>query len=68
VRKTFTIPKPGPWQLHVRQPAAGSRARVVRDGVQVFDGKFGSLKRFRTTCAGADRLRVRHWHRFLPNV
>jgi translation initiation factor IF-2 len=50
VRKTFTIPKAGTvagcyvTDGLIRRSA---RARLVRDGVQVFDGKFGSLKRFK---------------------
>jgi translation initiation factor IF-2 len=50
VRKTFTIPKAGTvagcyvTDGLIRRSARG---RLVRDGVQIFDGKFGSLKRFK---------------------
>jgi translation initiation factor IF-2 len=50
VRKTFAIPKAGTvagcyvTDGLVRRAA---RCRVVRDGVQVFDGRFASLKRFK---------------------
>jgi translation initiation factor IF-2 len=50
VRKTFTIPKAGTvagcyvTDGLIRRSA---RCRLVRDGVQIFDGKFGSLKRFK---------------------
>jgi translation initiation factor IF-2 len=50
VRKTFTIPKAGTVAgCYVTDGLIrrGARARLVRDGVQVFDGKFGSLKRFK---------------------
>jgi translation initiation factor IF-2 len=50
VRKTFTIPKAGTvagcyvTDGLIRRSARG---RLVRDGVQIFEGKFGSLKRFK---------------------
>ncbi len=50
VRKTFTIPKAGTvagcyvTDGLIRRAA---RTRLVRDGVQVFDGRFASLKRFK---------------------
>jgi translation initiation factor IF-2 len=50
VRRTFTIPKAGTvagcyvTDGLIRRSA---RSRLVRDGVQIFDGKFGSLKRFK---------------------
>jgi len=50
VRKTFTIPKAGTVAgCYVTDGLIrrGARARLVRDGVQIFDGKFGSLKRFK---------------------
>jgi translation initiation factor IF-2 len=50
VRKTFTIPKAGTVAgCYVTDGLLrrAARCRVVRDGVQVFDGKFGSLKRFK---------------------
>ncbi len=50
VRKTFTIPKAGTVAgSYVTDGLIrrGARARLVRDGVQVFDGKFSSLKRFK---------------------
>jgi translation initiation factor IF-2 len=50
VRKTFTIPKAGTVAgCYVTDGLIrrGARARLVRDGVQVFDGRFGSLKRFK---------------------
>ncbi len=50
VRKTFTIPKAGTVAgCYVTDGLIrrGARCRLVRDGVQVFDGKFGSLKRFK---------------------
>jgi translation initiation factor IF-2 len=50
VRRTFTIPKAGTVAgCYVTDGLIrrGARCRLVRDGVQVFDGKFGSLKRFK---------------------
>jgi translation initiation factor IF-2 len=50
VRKTFTIPKAGTVAgCYVTDGLMrrGARARLIRDGVQVFDGKFASLKRFK---------------------
>jgi translation initiation factor IF-2 len=50
VRKTFTIPKAGTVAgCYVTDGLIrrGARSRLVRDGVQVFDGRFGSLKRFK---------------------
>jgi translation initiation factor IF-2 len=50
VRRTFTIPKAGTVAgCYVTDGLIrrGARARLVRDGVQIFDGKFGSLKRFK---------------------
>jgi translation initiation factor IF-2 len=50
VRKTFTIPKAGTVAgCYVTDGLMrrGARSRLVRDGVQVFDGKFASLKRFK---------------------
>ncbi len=50
VRQTFTIPKAGTVAGSfiidglIRRAA---RCRLVRDGVQIYDGKFGSLKRFK---------------------
>jgi translation initiation factor IF-2 len=50
VRRTFTIPKAGTvagcyvTDGLIRRSA---RSRLVRDGVQIFDGKFASLKRFK---------------------
>jgi translation initiation factor IF-2 len=50
VRKTFTIPKAGTVAgCYVTDGLMrrGARTRLVRDGVQVFDGRFASLKRFK---------------------
>jgi translation initiation factor IF-2 len=50
VRRTFTIPKAGTVAgCYVTDGLIrrGARCRLVRDGVQIFDGKFGSLKRFK---------------------
>jgi len=50
VRKTFTIPKAGTIAgCYVTDGLMrrAARTRLVRDGVQVFDGRFGSLKRFK---------------------
>jgi translation initiation factor IF-2 len=50
VRKTFTIPKAGTVAgCYVTDGLMrrAARSRLVRDGVQVFDGKFASLKRFK---------------------
>jgi len=50
VRKTFTIPKSGTVAgCYVTDGLIrrGARGRLVRDGVQVYDGKFASLKRFK---------------------
>ncbi len=50
VRQTFTIPKAGTVAgCYVTDGLMrrAARCRLVRDGVQIFDGKFGSLKRFK---------------------
>ncbi len=50
VRKTFSIPKAGTVAgCYVTDGLIrrGARSRLVRDGVQVFDGRFASLKRFK---------------------
>jgi translation initiation factor IF-2 len=50
VRKTFTIPKAGTVAgCYVTDGLMrrSARSRLVRDGVQVFDGRFASLKRFK---------------------
>jgi translation initiation factor IF-2 len=50
VRKTFTIPKIGTIAgCYVTDGTMrrNLRCRLVRDGVQVYQGKFGSLKRFK---------------------
>jgi translation initiation factor IF-2 len=50
VRKTFTIPRMGTIAgCYVTDGAMRRNAgcRLVRDGVQVYQGKFGSLKRFK---------------------
>jgi translation initiation factor IF-2 len=50
VRKTFTIPKAGTVAgCYVTDGLMrrAARTRLVRDGVQVFDGRFASLKRFK---------------------
>ncbi|MEN8160132.1 MAG: translation initiation factor IF-2, partial [Myxococcota bacterium] len=50
VRKTFTIPKSGTVAgCYVTDGLMrrAARTRLVRDGVQVFDGRFASLKRFK---------------------
>jgi translation initiation factor IF-2 len=50
VRRTFTVPKVGTiggsYVLDglIRR---GAQCRLVRDGVQIFDGRIGSLKRFK---------------------
>ena len=50
VRKTFSVPKVGTiagcyvTEGSIRRSA---RVRLVRDGVQVYEGKLGSLKRFK---------------------
>ncbi len=50
VRRTFTVPKigtiAGSYVLEglVRR---GAQCRLVRDGVQIYDGRIGSLKRFK---------------------
>ncbi len=50
VRRTFTVPKvgmiAGSYVLEglIRR---GAQSRLVRDGVQIFDGRIGSLKRFK---------------------
>jgi len=36
-----------------------SSVRVIRDGIVVYTGKMGSLRRFRTTRRGRRRVRVR---------
>jgi translation initiation factor IF-2 len=50
VRQTFTIPKAGTVAgCYVTDGLMrrGARCRLVRDGVQIFDGRFASLKRFK---------------------
>ena len=50
VRETFTVPKVGTIAgCHVTEGSVRRNApcRLVRDGVQVFEGKVGSLKRFK---------------------
>ena len=50
VRKTFTIPKTGTIAgCYVTDGAIRRNVgcRLIRDGVQVYQGKFGSLKRFK---------------------
>jgi translation initiation factor IF-2 len=50
VRKTFTIPKAGTvagCYVTDGMMRRGARSRLVRDGVQIFDGRFASLKRFK---------------------
>jgi translation initiation factor IF-2 len=50
VRKTFSIPKAGTVAgCYVTDGLIrrGARSRLVRDGVQVFEGRFASLKRFK---------------------
>jgi translation initiation factor IF-2 len=50
VRQLFSIPRVGVIAgCYVTDGLVrrGARARLVRDGVQIWDGKFGSLKRFK---------------------
>ncbi len=50
VRQTFTIPKAGTvagCYVSDGLMRRGARCRLVRDGVQIFEGKFASLKRFK---------------------
>ena len=50
VRQTFSVPRIGTiagsyvTEGNIRR---GSQARLIRDGVQIYDGKVGSLKRFK---------------------
>jgi translation initiation factor IF-2 len=50
VRETFTVPKAGTiagCYISEGSIRRGARCRLVRDGVQVYEGKLSSLKRFK---------------------
>ena len=50
VRETFTVPKIGTIAgSYVTEGAVrrGGSCRLLRDGVQIYEGKVGSLKRFK---------------------
>jgi len=50
VRKTFSIPKAGTvagCYVSDGLMRRGARCRLIRDGVQIFDSRFASLKRFK---------------------
>jgi translation initiation factor IF-2 len=50
VRQVFSIPRVGTIAgCYVTDGLVrrGTRCRLVRDGVQIYDGKFGSLRRFK---------------------
>ncbi len=50
VRQTFTVPKVGTiagCQVSDGNIRRGGACRLLRDGVQIFEGKVGSLKRFK---------------------
>jgi translation initiation factor IF-2 len=50
IRETFTVPKLGTiggCYVHEGAIRRGALCRLVRDGVQLFDGRIGSLKRFK---------------------
>ena len=66
VRDTFKVPKIGTiagcMVSEGRITRSGdAQARLLRDNVQLWEGKIGSLKRFKDDVVrGEDRLRVRH--------
>ena len=50
MRQTFTVPKVGTiagCQVSDGKIRRGGPCRLLRDGVQIFEGKVGSLKRFK---------------------
>ena len=50
VRETFTVPRVGTIAgsyVHEGNVRRGGSCRLVRDGVQIYEGKVGSLQRFK---------------------